>query len=66
MDISKEELEVNNYPVDDVQIAEKEPEDGGIPSRYRGTAADKRDMMVLGKEQVLRVGNIDKPHRLSS
>jgi hypothetical protein len=54
--------QVNKSPIDDVQIAEKEPDDGGIASRYRGTAADKRDMMVLGKTQVLRVSNIDKPH----
>lgn len=28
---------------------------GGLPSRYRGIAADKRAMIVLGKKQVLRV-----------
>jgi hypothetical protein len=57
-----ETSQVNKSPIDDVQIVEKEPDDGGIASRYRGTAADKRDMMVLGKTQVLRVSNIDKPH----
>lgn len=30
--------------------------DGSIPMKYRGTAADQRDMAVLGKKQVLRVG----------
>ena len=29
--------------------------DGSIPMKYRGTAADQRDMAVLGKKQVLRV-----------
>lgn len=55
MDSSKEELEVNETPVDDVQIVGKDDNDAGIPSRYRGTAADKRDMITLGKKQVLRV-----------
>jgi choline transport protein len=66
MDTSKEELEVNKSVVDDIQIVEKDTDDGGIPSRYRGTATDKRDMMVLGKKQVLRVSEINQPHRLSS
>ena len=26
-----------------------------VPAKYRGTAADKKDMLVLGKKQVLRV-----------
>jgi hypothetical protein len=26
-----------------------------VPEKYRGTVADKRDMTVLGKKQVLRV-----------
>jgi len=29
--------------------------DATIPSKYRGTATDQRDMVVLGKAQVLRV-----------
>lgn len=33
-----------------------------VPEKYRGTAADRRDMTVMGKKQVLRVsiaiGNI--------
>ena len=59
---SKEDLEVkvNESPVDDVQIVEKDDNDGGIPSRYRGTAADKRDMITLGKKQVIRVSEDDK------
>lgn len=28
-----------------------------VPEKYRGTPADKQDMAILGKEQVLRVGN---------
>jgi choline transport protein len=59
MDSSKEELEVNESPVEDVQIVEKDDTDGGIPARYRGTAADKRDMITLGKKQVLRVSKDD-------
>jgi hypothetical protein len=58
---SKEDLDlrVNETPVDDVQIVEKDDNDGGIPARYRGTAADKRDMITLGKKQVLRVSEDD-------
>jgi hypothetical protein len=26
-----------------------------VPEKYRGTAADRRDMTVMGKKQVLRV-----------
>jgi hypothetical protein len=55
MDSSKEELDVTETALGDVQIVEKESDDGGIPERYRGTAEDKRDMIVLGKKQVLRV-----------
>jgi hypothetical protein len=28
----------------------------GVPEKYRGTSADKRDMTIMGKKQVLRVG----------
>lgn len=28
---------------------------GHVAEKYRGTAADKRDMEIMGKEQVLRV-----------
>ena len=38
------------------QDVEKELEDmGSVPEKYRGTAADYRDMDMLGKKQVLRV-----------
>jgi hypothetical protein len=38
------------------QNVEKElDEPGAIPVKYRGTAADHRDMIILGKKQVLRV-----------
>ena len=38
------------------QNMEKElDEPGAIPAKYRGTAADRRDMGILGKKQVLRV-----------
>ena len=30
--------------------------DGTVPTKYRGTAADQKDMVTLGKKQVLRVG----------
>jgi hypothetical protein len=59
MNPSKEDLEVTETPIDDVQIESKESDDGGIPARYRGTTADKRDMVVLGKKQVLRVSHLD-------
>lgn len=59
MNSSKEELEVTENPIGDGQTVDKEADDSGIPSRYRGTAADQRDMIVLGKKQVLRVGTLD-------
>ena len=38
------------------QNVEKElDEPGAIPAKYRGTTADRRDMSILGKKQVLRV-----------
>lgn len=59
MDSSKEGLQVNHAQVNDVRMVEKEDIDEAIPSRYRGTAADKRDMFSLGKKQVLRVSNLE-------
>jgi hypothetical protein len=39
------------------QYEEKElDEPGVVPARYRGTAHDKKEMSVMGKQQVLRVG----------
>ena len=32
---------------------------GTVSNKYRGTAADRRDMMTLGKQQVLRVRRIE-------
>jgi len=37
-------------------------EPGVIPAKYRGTAADRIDMKVMGKEQVLRVGVCPTSH----
>ena len=38
------------------QNVEKElDEPGALPEKYRGTVADRRDMSILGKKQVLRV-----------
>jgi hypothetical protein len=31
--------------------------DAAVPARYRGTTHDKKDMTMLGKRQVLRVGS---------
>lgn len=33
-----------------------------VPAKYRGTDADRRDMTVLGKKQVLRVCPVRSPH----
>ncbi len=48
-----ESLRGNDYAHD----GEKELKnvDSNIPAKYRGTAADKRDMSILGHKQVLRV-----------
>jgi len=52
MDIKKYELSTGQHPIDEGQF---DNHNGTIPSRYMGTTADKRDMAVLGKKQVLRV-----------
>jgi len=36
----------------------------GLPRKYRGTAADQKDMSMLGKKQVLRVSGAGLAHRL--
>jgi hypothetical protein len=59
MDSAKEDFSVSETPVDDPQAVEKDEDDTGIPARYRGTSADKRDMSMLGKKQVLRVSDLD-------
>lgn len=46
----------NDYPEADPK--EDVHVNGSIPLRYRGTAADQRDMALLGKEQVLRVSSM--------
>lgn len=52
MDSTKEVVVVETYG----QIAEKYgDEPGTVPTRYRGTDNDKREMNMLGKKQVLRV-----------
>jgi hypothetical protein len=56
MGSSKEDLDVIEQPVEEGQSVEKESNDEGVPLRYRGTASDKRDMHIMGKKQVLRVG----------
>jgi len=57
MSISKEELAISENTTDHSPNEDKagDPDDSGIPSKYRGTDADKNDMMILGKKQVLRV-----------
>lgn len=47
-EIRKGEASSNEHELDDF-------DDAGLPARYRGTAADQRDMSMLGKKQVLRV-----------
>ncbi|OQN95236.1 hypothetical protein B0A48_18628, partial [Cryoendolithus antarcticus] len=46
----KTEAEVEEYD----QGARKFEVDDSVPARYHGTAADARDMAILGKKQVLR------------
>jgi len=43
----------------DGHYSDKEYEnvDSNVPAQYRGTAADRRDMSVLGHKQVLRVSD---------
>ena len=57
MSFTKEELAVGEMAVEHNRIQDKagDADDSGIPSRFRGTDADKNDMMILGKKQVLRV-----------
>lgn len=40
--------------------------DASVPIKYRGTAADKRDMKVIGKTQVLRVRICKTPAIMAS
>ncbi len=59
MNGSDKELEVNESPIDEGHIVEKDADYEGIPSKYRGTASDKRDMFLLGKKQVLRASDLE-------
>lgn len=66
--IAMASLHLNNKDIADVELTEargmsesnaaKVFDDGisHVPEKYRGTSADKRDMTVMGKKQVLRVG----------
>lgn len=36
--------------------------DASVPTKYHGTAADARDMAILGKKQVLRVWPTTRAH----
>ena len=51
----KEDSGVTENPIRDAEIVEKDGDNFGIAERYRGTVADRRDMSIMGKKQVLRV-----------
>lgn len=55
MMLNKDDLDVTEKSFGETGSGEEESDDSGIPLEYRGTAADKRDMITLGKKQVLRV-----------
>ena len=63
--IAMANLQLDNKDISAVQMAEagnlspKVFDEGisNVPTKYRGTDADRRDMTVLGKKQVLRVGS---------
>lgn len=60
MDILKTETFVTSSPASDEAYLEQHGHeddniDPSVPTKYRGTVADKRDMKVIGKTQVLRV-----------
>lgn len=60
-------LHLNKEDIADIELSEASaasPNGGAkvfdddvshVPEKYRGTAADRRDMTVMGKKQVLRV-----------
>lgn len=64
MDMKKEDhIITQDVPSDqDLEVYDDKDDniDPSVPTRYRGTAVDKRDMRVLGKTQVLRVRPFDK------
>jgi hypothetical protein len=51
LELVKDGSQVQTTVVDDVEYAHK----GHVAAKYMGTATDKNDMSVLGREQVLRV-----------
>lgn len=59
MDMIKDESVVKSLPVGGAYVDHYGDDDDNIdpsvPTKYRGTAADKREMKVIGKTQVLRV-----------
>lgn len=63
IDKMKNEASVTASPGDDSSLEQHSHEDDNIdpsvPTKYRGTLADKRDMKVIGKQQVLRVRTFD-------
>jgi hypothetical protein len=56
MELAKNDPDLKEKSFDEVETIEEDGDDGDIPPEYLGTAADKRDMITLGKKQVLRVG----------
>ncbi|KAH8810578.1 amino acid/polyamine transporter I [Xylogone sp. PMI_703] len=55
MSPDKDKVEVTTVALDNFQKGVRGlSDDAGIPVRYRGTEVDKRDMQILGKQQVLR------------
>ena len=52
MDTPKEEVEVAESAADDGLHRENDSRNGGISSRYRGTGADKRDMITYGRKNM--------------
>lgn len=55
MDSKEDDQIIKDYPIEERQIAEKELNHVRIDIKYRGTETDERDMLVLGRNQVLRV-----------
>jgi len=53
------ETSSDEHELDDLDAA-------GLPKKYRGTAADRMDMSMLGKKQVLRVSSAGLAHRSRS
>jgi len=60
MDQKKEVPDVSENPLEEGRVEEKDLDNGIVTSKYRGTDADKHEMLVMGKKQVLRVCIIQK------